>query len=46
MALRILELAARLLLALGVGCLLLAGYLAWRTLSFSGDAVADHRRGG
>ena len=39
MALRILDLAARLLLALGVGCLLLAGYLAWRTLSFSGDAI-------
>jgi len=39
MAFRILELAARLLLALGVGCLLLAGYLAWRTLSFSGDAI-------
>ena len=39
MALRILDLAARLLLALGVGCLLLAGYLAWRTLSLSGDAI-------
>ncbi len=39
MAFRILDLAARLLLALGVGCLLLAGYLAWRTLSFSGDAI-------
>ena len=39
MALRILDLAARLLLALGVGCFLLAGYLAWRTLSFSGDAI-------
>jgi len=35
MAFRILDLAARLLLALGVGCLLLAGYLAWNTLSFS-----------
>jgi len=35
MAFRILDLAARLLLALGVGCLLLAGYLSWRTLSFS-----------
>ena len=35
MALRILELAARLLLALGVGCLLLAGYLSTRTLAFS-----------
>ena len=27
-------------MALGVGCLLLAGYLGWRTLSFSGDAIA------
>jgi hypothetical protein len=36
MALRILELAARLLLALGVGCLLLAGYLSTLTLAFSG----------
>lgn len=35
MALRILDLAARLLLALGVGCLLLAGYLSTRTLAFS-----------
>jgi hypothetical protein len=39
MAFRILDLAARLLMALGVGCLLLAGYLGWRTLSFSGDAI-------
>jgi hypothetical protein len=37
MAFRILDLAARLLLALGVGCLLLAGYLSWRTLVFSSD---------
>jgi len=37
MAFRILDLAARLLMALGVGCLLLAGYLAWRTLLFSPD---------
>jgi len=37
MAFRILDLAARLLLALGVGCLLLAGYLSWRTLIFSAD---------
>jgi hypothetical protein len=37
MAFRILDLAARLLLALGVGCLLLAGYLSWRTLAFSAD---------
>ena len=35
MTLRILDLAARLLLALGVGCLLLAGFLSWRTLTFS-----------
>jgi hypothetical protein len=35
MAFRILDLAARLLFALGVGCLLLAGYLSWRTLTFS-----------
>ena len=39
MAFRILDLAARLLLALGVGCLLLAGYLSWRTLSFSADTA-------
>jgi hypothetical protein len=37
MAFRILDLAARLLLALGVGCLLLAGYLAWRSMIFSSD---------
>lgn len=35
MAFRILDLAARLLLALGLGCLLLAGYLSTRTLVFS-----------
>ena len=34
----ILDLAARLLMALGVGCLLLGGYLAWRTLTFAQDA--------
>jgi len=39
LAFRILDLAARLLLALGVGCLLLAAYLAWLTLSFSRDAA-------
>jgi hypothetical protein len=38
MALRILELAARLLLALGVGCILLAGYLSTRTLVLASDA--------
>jgi hypothetical protein len=37
MTFRILDLAARLLLALGVGCLLLAAFLAWRTLSFTSD---------
>jgi hypothetical protein len=39
MAFRILDLAARLLLALGVGCLLLAAFLAWRTLSFTADTA-------
>jgi hypothetical protein len=51
---RILDLAARLLMALGVGCLLLAGYLAWQTLSFaqgtartSGEVVSylEHKDG-
>jgi hypothetical protein len=37
LAFRILDLAARLLFALGVGCLLLAAYLSWLTLSFVGD---------
>jgi hypothetical protein len=37
MAFRILDLAARLLLALGVGCLLLAAFLAWRSLAFTQD---------
>ena len=46
LAFRILDLAARLLLALGVGCLLLGGYLAWRTLSFARDAEQRHRRSG
>jgi hypothetical protein len=36
---RILDLAARLLMALGVGCLLLAGYLSWKTLSFAQDTA-------
>lgn len=35
----ILDLAARLLLALGAGCLLLGAYLAWQTLSFAQDAA-------
>jgi len=39
LAFRILDLAARLLFALGVGCLLLAGYLAWMTLSFAREAT-------
>ena len=39
MAFKILDLAARLLLALGVGCLLLAGYLAWNTLAFTPGAA-------
>ena len=39
LAFRILHLAARLLLALGVGCLLLAAYLAWSTLSFQDGAA-------
>lgn len=37
MAFRILDLAARLLLGLGLGCLLLAGFLTTRTLTFSSD---------
>jgi hypothetical protein len=40
LALRIVGLAARLLLALGLVCLLLGGYLAWRTLAFNPSAVA------
>ena len=39
MALRILDLAARLLLALGLGCLILAGYLSTRTLAFSNNVA-------
>jgi len=39
MALRILELAARLLMALGVGCLILAAFLAYRTGNFSGNSL-------
>jgi hypothetical protein len=38
LAFRILDLAARLLLALGAGCLMLAAWLAWQTLSFARDA--------
>jgi hypothetical protein len=38
MALRLLDLSARLLFALGLGCLVLAAYLSWRTLSFESDA--------
>jgi len=36
---RILDLAARLLMALGIGCLLLAGYLSWQTLTFAQDTA-------
>ncbi|HUQ11531.1 MAG TPA: DUF3592 domain-containing protein [Steroidobacteraceae bacterium] len=40
LAVRIVALAARLLLALGVVCLLLGAYLAWQSMSFSQKAVA------
>src|SRR5262245_25939653 len=39
LAFTLLDYAARLLLALGVGCLLLAAYLAWMTLSFARDGM-------
>ena len=39
LAFSILDLTARLLLALGVGCLLLGIYLAWQTISFANDAA-------
>ena len=39
LAVRIVGLAARLLLALGIGCLLLGAYLAWQTLSFNSTAI-------
>ncbi len=39
LAFGMLDLAARLLLALGVGCLLLGAYLSWQTLSFARDAA-------
>jgi hypothetical protein len=35
---RIVGLAARALMALGLACLLLGGYLAWRTLAFNSSA--------
>jgi len=38
-AFSILDLSARLLFALGAGCLLLGVYLSWNTLSFTRDAV-------
>jgi hypothetical protein len=38
LAFSILDLAARLLLALGAGCLLLGAYLSWNSLAFSQDA--------
>src|SRR3954463_12077080 len=39
LAFGILDLAARLLFALGIGCLLLGGWLAWQTLGFARDAA-------
>ena len=39
LAVRIVGLAARLLIALGIGCLLLGGYLVWQTTSFASTAV-------
>jgi len=39
LAFGILDLAARLLFALGLGCLLLGGWLAWQTLGFARDAA-------
>jgi hypothetical protein len=40
LAVRIVGLAARLLIALGLVCLLLGGYLAWQSVSFASTAVA------
>ena len=40
LAFGMLHLAAKLLLALGVGCLLLAAYLSWNTLEFARDTAA------
>jgi hypothetical protein len=40
LAVRFVGLAGRLLLALGVVCLLLGGYLAWQSVSFAQSAVA------
>jgi Protein of unknown function (DUF3592) len=40
LAVRIVGLAARLLLALGLVCLLLGGYLAWQSVNFASTAVA------
>ena len=39
LAFGILDLSARLVLALGIGCLLLAAWLAWNTLSFARSAL-------
>lgn len=39
LALGILDLAARLLFALGIGCLLLAAWLGWTSLGLARDAV-------
>ena len=40
LAVRIVGLSARLLLALGLVCLLLGGYLAWQSIDFASKAVA------
>jgi len=40
LAVRIVGLSARLLLALGLVCLLLGGYLAWQSVDFASKAVA------
>ena len=39
LAFGILDLAARVLFALGIGCLLLGAWLSWQTLSFARDAA-------
>lgn len=39
LATRLVGLSARLLIALAAVCLLLGGYLAWQTISFSRDAI-------
>jgi hypothetical protein len=44
LAVRIVGLAARLLLALGLVCLLLGGWLAWQTTSFASTAISTTGR--